>query len=79
MKQITSLEDLINTIKSGKEDFFINGGIWRSSKTITYDNEKFYVFNEIDGTEQELTPEQLFDEEYTNIGKCINIGRFYAY
>ena len=35
--------------------------------------------NEIDGTEQELNSQTIMDEEYTNIGKAITLGSFYAY
>lgn len=79
MKQITSLEDLINTIKSGNHDFFIGGGLCRSSKYIEYDDDTFYIINEIDDTEQTLTSKELFNKDYTNIGVAINNGTFYAY
>ena len=79
MKQIKSLEELINSIEDGNNDFFINFGIARSSKNITYNDGIFYIVNEIDDTEQELTTEQLFDEDYTNIGKAIKQGQFYQY
>ena len=79
MKQINSLEELINGIQSGNHDFFIGNGLFRSSKYIEYDNDNFYIVNEIDDTEQTLTKKQLFDEDYTNIGTSINNGTFYAY
>jgi hypothetical protein len=79
MKQINSLEELIETIQSGNHDFFIGGGLCRSSKYMEYDDDIFYIFNEIDDTEQTLTKKQLFDEDYTNIGTSINNGTFYAY
>ena len=41
--------------------------------------EKFYITNEIDDTDQELTREQLMDEQYTNIGKAMLAGALYAY
>ena len=79
MKRINSLEELITAIEEGNNDFFINLGSARSSKDITYNDGIFYIINEIDGSEEELTAEQLFDEEYTNIGKAINGGVFYMY
>ena len=79
MKQITSLEDLIETINSGNHDFFIGGGLCRSSKYIEYDDDIFYIINEIDDTEQTLTSKELFNKDYTNIGVAINNGNFYAY
>ena len=79
MKQITSLEELIDTIQSGNHDFFIGGGLCRSSKYIEYDDDTFYIINEIDDTEQTLTSKELFNKDYTNIGVAINNGNFYAY
>lgn len=79
MKQIESLEELIEAIEDNHNDFFISFGIARSSKFITYYNGIFSIVNEIDGSEQSLDSEQLFDEEYTNIGKAINAGQFYMY
>jgi hypothetical protein len=35
------------------------------------------VLNEIDGTEQELTEQELMNGDITNIGKAINNGAFY--
>ena len=79
MKQINSLEELIETIQSGNHDFFIGGGLCKSSKYIEYDDDTFYIINEIDDTEQTLTTKELFDKDYTNIGTSINNGSFYAY
>ena len=79
MKQINSIEELIEEIKSGNNDFFISNGLFRSSKYIECDDDTFYIVNEIDDTEQTLTTKQLFDEDYTNIGFAINNGTFYSY
>lgn len=79
MKQINSVEELIKEINSGHNDFFLSGNGWRSSKYITYDDNKFYIFNEIDSSEQVLTKEELFDGKYTNIGIGIKKGAFYVY
>lgn len=78
-KQIKSLAQLKKTLKSGDgKDFFIllnYGG--RSSKWVSFDGKTFYVINFIDGSEQELTPEELMDEKLTNIGRAIKKGAFY--
>lgn len=79
MKKISSLEELIEAIKDNHNDFFINFGIARSSKNITYDGNMFYIVNEIDGSDQTLDAKQLFNEDYTNIGKAIKQGQFYQY
>ena len=79
MKQINSLEELIETIQSGNHDFFIGNGLVRSSKYMEYDDDTFYIINEIDDTEQTLTTKELFNEEYTNIGVSIKNGTFYSY
>ena len=79
MKQINSIEDLIAEIQLGNHDFFISNGLIRSSKYIDYDDDIFYIFNEIDDTEQSLTSKELFNKEYTNIGVSIKNGTFYSY
>ena len=79
MKQINSVKELIEEINSGNHDFFIGGGLLRSSKYIEYNNDNFYIYNEIDDTEQTLTSKELFDKDCTNIGFAINQGCFYSY
>lgn len=79
MKQINSVEELIEEIKSGNNDFFISNGLFRSSKYIECDDDIFYIVNEIDGSEQTLTTKELFNGDYTNIGVAINNGCFYSY
>ena len=78
--QVKSTDQLKTILADGEtKDFFIllNFGL-RSSKAISYDGSStFYVLNEIDGTEQELTEQELMDSDITNIGKAINNGAFY--
>lgn len=80
--RINSLDELKKMCDGETNDFFIllNFGM-RSSKNISYDSstDTFYILNEIDDTEQELNSETIMDEEYTNIGKAIKCGAFYAY
>ena len=82
MTQVKTMRQLTQMVYDGVHDFFImlNGGV-RSGKYIDYSiyTEKFYITNEIDGTDQELTREQLMDERYTNIGKAMKAGALYAY
>lgn len=79
-KQVKSVNQLKTILTDGEtKDFFIllNFGL-RSSKAISFDGDNtFYVLNEIDGTEQELTEQELMDSDITNIGKAINNGAFY--
>ena len=80
--RVNSLDKLKQMCNGVTKEFFIqlNFGI-RSSKNISYnkDTDPFYILNEIDGTEQELNSQTIMDEEYTNIGKAITLGAFYAY
>lgn len=80
--QVESIDDLKQRICGGTHDFFIllNFGL-RSSKFIDYSEKtgKFYVINEIDGTQHELTERQLMDRSCTNIGYAIANGALYAY
>ena len=79
MTRINSIEELIDALNKGQHDFFISNGILKSSKYIEYDDDNFYIVNEIDGTEQTLTTEELFNDDYTNIGVSIKNGTFYSY
>lgn len=80
--QVKSTDQLKTILADGEtKDFFIllNFGL-RSSKAISYDGSStFYVLNEIDDTEQELTEQELMNSDITNIGKAINNGAFYLY
>tara|TARA_Y100000034_G_scaffold80129_1_gene96153 strand:- start:33 stop:170 length:138 start_codon:yes stop_codon:yes gene_type:complete len=39
--------------------------------------DEWWVCNEIDDSEQTLTKSQLFDTDFTNIGKAIENGNFF--
>ena len=81
-QQINSLDELKTACDGVCTDFFIklNFGA-RSSKNISYNREqdRFYIVNEIDGTEQRLNSKNIMNERYTNIGKAIQMGAFYKY
>lgn len=80
MIQIKSIEELQAAALNQPAEGFIslNGGL-RSSKTIQYMpvQDKFWILNEIDDTEQELTSDELSTE--SNIGEAIQKGAFYLY
>lgn len=80
--RVNSLDELKQMCNGVTKDFFIqfNFGV-RSSKNISYnkDTDTFYILNEIDDTKQELNSEQMMNKDYTNIGKAITFGSFYAY
>jgi hypothetical protein len=79
-QRINSIEELKTAAGDGA-DFFIllAGGFVRSSKHISYDKDKdkFYILNEIDGTDQTLKPESLKRKHITNIGLAIEKGAFF--
>ena len=79
--RVNSLDELKQMCDGVTKDFFIQLNFCRSSKNISYNKETdtFYILNEIDDTEQELNSQTIMDEEYTNIGKAITLGAFYAY
>lgn len=82
MTKITSVEQLKEMIANGTHDFFIClTGCLKSSKNIDYDPEtkEFYIFNEIDGSEQEFHEEYFFNREYTNVGYAMENGKLYSY
>lgn len=78
MKQITSIEQLINECFDIQEDFLISFGFAKSSKTIEYlsDEEEFYIINDIDGSYEYL---DSFELAVSNIGEAIKKGCFYKY
>lgn len=80
-KRITSLEQLKKEARGEQDaEFFIllNHGM-RSSKRIIWDEkeERFFIFNYIDDTEQVLTESQLMDKSYTNIGYAMTKGALF--
>jgi len=81
--KLKSLETIKQkSIKTGNGlDCFIAlaGGLMRSSKNIYWNGKKYKILNEIDGTTQNLTEKQIFDERYTNIGKALKVGALYQY
>lgn len=80
MKQIKSLEELKLKASAGPVDCFIrlNFGL-RSSKDVEYneDTDTWYIFHHIDGSEQELTTEELADA--TNIIEALEKGALYQH
>lgn len=77
--KVNNLDHLRELIQQGQHHFFIGltSGI-RSSKYIELAGDQFVVFNDIDGSEDTFTDEEIMDERYTNIGKAISLGRFYC-
>jgi uncharacterized protein YaaR (DUF327 family) len=75
-RRIRNIGQLKELAKKGLECFILLNGGLRSSKYISYnpDGNKFYVFNYIDDSEQELTESQLLDSEYTNIAEAMEKG-----
>lgn len=79
MQRINNMEELKTLAKDTTLECFIHlqGGL-RSSKTITYyGDDKWWLYNNIDDTEEELTTEQLASE--TNIVKAMDNMALYKY
>ena len=76
--RIRTIEQLKELAKdeNGLDCFILLNGGLRSSKYIRYypDDNKFYVLNFIDHSEQELTESQILDSAYTNIGEAMKKG-----
>ena len=77
MEKITSPNELKH--QKPKEYFVALNGGFKSSKTISYSNNKFHIVNEIDGSTESLTEKQLMDNKHTAIGEAISKGAFYKY
>ena len=76
--KVMSVEHLQDLLADGQSKEFVlmlEGGV-RSSKVLGLGDEgTIYILNMIDGTEQELLPNQMYTE--SNIGKAIDAGAFY--
>jgi|GEM_PF-1159011 len=79
-RRIDSIGQLKALAKEGLDCFILLRGGLRSSKYIRYDpqDDRFYVLNLIDGSEQKLTESQLLDSAWTNIGQAITQGALFA-
>ena len=78
---IKNLEHLRKLTDGKSQKFHIRLIGWiKSVKRIRYDTKlnRFSVFNEIDGTRQLLTPDEIMDKNFTNIGEAINKRAFYS-
>ena len=75
--KITTLQQLKDDCCDTQKGYFIHFGYARSSKTIEYNSEDdtFYVFNDIDGTDYTCKASDLVD--MGNIVKSIYEGNFY--
>jgi hypothetical protein len=80
-KKIENLEDLKQKAKNVSLECFISlaEGSARSSKVITYypETDRFWVWNEIDDTEQNLKSKNL--GRYTNIVEALDKGCLWQY
>ena len=74
--QVKDIAHLRELISKGLNRYFIklNFGL-RSSKWLEMNGDNFYVFHEIDGSDEVLTEQELIDE---NIGNAIEHGAFCA-
>ena len=78
-KRITTVKQLQKLCQkeNGLECFILLNGGMRSSKTISYDLDGlFYVFNEIDGSDDEFTEQQLIN---SFIGEALKGKALFAY
>lgn len=74
IKDIEQLKELAGDADS-RPDFYIalNAGAL-SGKQIIWDEGTFYIENEIDGSEQVLSEEEVFDSRLTLIGEALKKG-----
>ena len=77
--QIHSVEQLKRESRGEAEFFILLNYNLISRKRIEWDDEenRFFIFNLIDDTEQILKEDQLMDRGYTNIGYAITKGALY--
>lgn len=72
VKDLAHLRELIG---KGVNRYFIvlRFGL-KSSKWIEMDGDNFCVFNEIDGSDDIFTAEEIMNDRYTNIGRAMTCG-----
>lgn len=77
--KVSSIDQLFELVEKNNHEFFISMGVARSSKYITLGEEDgtLEILNEIDGTTQVLTAEEVMDETNTNVGIAIKCGAFW--
>ena len=82
VKSITHLKKLASNKDFEPTEFYImlNGSL-RSSKAISWlpKEKKFWILNEIDGSEQELSVKQLNNTSLTHIGEAIKKNALIKY
>lgn len=77
MKKVNNIEHLKQLVDAEQNEFVVllNGG-FRSSKHITHDGEdKWWVLNYIDDTEDEFTTKELME---STVGKALVNGALYV-
>ena len=73
-RKIKTIDQLKQLAEDGIECcILLNHGVY-SVKFIQWSVDTFYVFNAIDESDQELTVDQIMDDNYTNIGKAMKMG-----
>jgi hypothetical protein len=76
MEKVTTLNELKHLAEETNDFCVVLKFGLRSSKTISFDGELFYIYNDIDGSEDELTEAELME---SIIGEAITKGAFYKY
>ncbi len=73
---VQDTEHLMELCDDGASEFSIalNGGV-RSSKNVSWNGKRFFVYNEIDGSLDRLTPQQ-FEESF--IGEALKAHALYV-
>lgn len=80
-RKISTVQDLNQALDEKKHKFILllAGGLCRSVKRIKWADKtrtKYHIKNDIDGTKQVLTADELFDRDLTNIGFGMGNGAF---
>jgi hypothetical protein len=76
MEKVTTINQLKDLAEDTTDFCVVLKFGLRSSKTISFDGELFYIYNDIDGSEDELTEAELME---SIIGEAITKGAFYKY
>lgn len=75
--KVKSIEHLKELLDNNESEFVVAGGVFRSSKYITADEDGIFMLHYVDDSEERLTWEQVEAEDSYLLGK-INNGNLYC-
>lgn len=76
--RVETYDQLISLIKSGVTEYFMSGGIFRTSYDISLNGDVLSVYSYVNDCGYTLTKEEFFDHSVTNLGRAMEDGALFA-